>query len=98
MEVRYHWTLFKRETSDEPDFYFSIAPKEGIFKPDEAIEFIVTLKSGLYVPLFEFANLIIDEIPIEAIRNPPESLKAISMSSSSGLRPSLTYFEFDLIS
>jgi len=33
----------------------------------------------MYVPLFEFANLIIDEIPIEAIRNPPESLKALSL-------------------
>lgn len=56
--------------------YFKIVPAQGYFSPDEVIDFTISLKSPLYIPLFEYANLIIDEIPMEAIRNPPESLKA----------------------
>ena len=47
----------------------------GAFKPDEVVEFLITLYSVGYYPLSEFANLIIDDIPIEAIRNPPEALQ-----------------------
>lgn len=109
VQVQYHWSLFKNqkelELNDE-EFYFSIQPSEGVFQPDEVVSFEVSLKSSLYYPLFEYANLIIDEIPFESIRNPPETLQTQfgSMGEQQGVfgsnstRPSITYFEFELIS
>lgn len=60
---------------EDENFYFEISPNKGVFLPDEIVSFQITLKSDLYYPLFEYANLIIDEIPFESIRNPPDSLK-----------------------
>lgn len=77
VKVKYHWSLFKqgpgqKEMSlEDESFYFEISPSAGAFEPDEIVSFAITLKSDLYYPLFEYANLIIDEIPFESIRNPP---------------------------
>jgi hypothetical protein len=91
VEVKFHWTM----NDEEGQHHFSIEPNVGSFKPNEAIEFVIGLKSGHYVPLFEYANLVIDEIPIQAIRNPPESIKTTSTAAT---RPSITYYEFELLS
>lgn len=65
----------KFEIGKPEDYYFSIEPNDGYFEKNEIKKFKVSFNSRDPVPIYEYANLIIDDISIESIRNPPESIK-----------------------
>ncbi|KAL4510071.1 hypothetical protein ABPG72_010264 [Tetrahymena utriculariae] len=82
VRVKYHWSVSKTDVRqqrlnfDKPeDYCFSIEPDQGYFEPNEIKRFKVLFSSQDPIPIFEFANLIIDDISIQCIRNPPESIK-----------------------
>lgn len=50
-------------------------PQQGKIKGGETIHFEVYFSPDHAEPYFEFADLIIEDVPISAIRSPPEGLK-----------------------
>ncbi|CAD8087121.1 unnamed protein product [Paramecium primaurelia] len=108
VKVKYHWYLQNDDKElklEDEQNYYSIQPQEGYFQPNEIIDFKIFLQSEEYYPLFQTAYLIIDDIPFESIRNPPPNLRqqfenntqSVAIGSNS-IKPSITYFEFELIS
>ena len=67
MKVKYHWSIFKTdsqlELDDKEKFYFKIEPEGGTFNPDEHIQFKISFLTEINIPIFEYASLIIDDIP-----------------------------------
>lgn len=78
--MKYHWNIFKTDDKSSKfalnqDFYFKVSPENGFFEPGETKPFILEYNSLDYIPVYEYASLFIDDIPLQSIRNPPESLR-----------------------
>lgn len=58
----------------EEDYCFKIEPSSGYFEKGEVKEFIASFSARDPTPVYEYASLIIDDISIESIRNPPKSI------------------------
>jgi hypothetical protein len=52
-----------------------VVPQQGKIKGGETIEFEVFFSPDHAEPYFEYADLIIEDVPISALRSPPEGLK-----------------------
>ena len=75
--VNYHWSLYKVKHEheivlDEEDTHYKIEPSQGTISGGEQIEFKVTFNPLHAETYFEFADFIIEEIPISSLRNPPK--------------------------
>ena len=111
VKVKFHWGLYKNSnkdnklTLDENEQHsFSIAPKQGIFDSEAEITFKMEFMGEKPFLYYEYACLIIDDVPIEAIKNPPESIKTLrnekngpGYTGSNLARPSITYYELELV-
>ena len=83
VNVNYHWGIFQTSSIKNHDIhvlekekhYFEIKPNKGVFDPNEAIPFTFSFTGNEPIPYIEYACLIIDDLPIAAIRKLPESLK-----------------------
>lgn len=110
VRVKYHWNLFKTDKrnkqfniEDPKNFCFKIEPEEGYFEPDKPISFKLSFLTKEPIPIYEYASLFIDDIPIQSIRNPPQQLSDNGTNNQPGYfgsnsaRPSICYYEFELI-
>lgn len=80
LPVIFHWSIYKQKNSEkisleEQQTHFKVTPSQGKFKGGESLEFEVSFFPEHADPYFEFADLIVEDIPINAIRAPPEGLK-----------------------
>jgi len=106
VKVNYHWNIQKDSDEDVINHTrYQIEPSKGVFDPDVEIDFKITFESDISIPFYKDISLVIDDVPIEAIKNPPESIKQQALERKSAqndegerARPSLTYFDFSVIS
>lgn len=111
VKVKYHWGLFKNRNKDNKlsldeneTHSFQVTPKQGVFDSEAEIIFKLEFMGEQPFLYYEYACLIIDDVPVEAIRNPPESIKALMQEKvgpgyvgSNLARPSITYYEMELV-
>lgn len=111
VKVKFHWGLYKNSNKDNKlildeneTHAFSVSPKQGLFDSEAEITFNMEFFGEEPFLYYEYACLIIDDIPVEAIRNPPESIKTLIKEKqgpgyvgSNLARPSITYYEFELV-
>lgn len=111
VKIKFHWALYKNSnkanklTLDEnEDHSFSITPKKGLFDSEAEISFKVEFMGEKPFLYYEYACLIIDDVPVEAIRNPPESIQSLLKEKqgpgyvgSNLARPSITYYELEMV-
>lgn len=105
VKLNYEWKISKENASDPEleDLYsaakYSITPTKGFIDPDAVINFNIEFQSKLSMPFYKDVSLYINDIPFQAIKDPPELLKKQAQEQDlSTIRPSLKYFEFQLIS
>jgi len=106
VKVNYHWNIQKDSDEDVTNHTrYQIEPSKGVFDPDVEIDFKITFESDKAMPFYKNISLVIDDVPFEAIRNPPESIKlqalerkSVQNDENEKVRPSLTYFDFSVIS
>lgn len=89
MKVMYHWSIYKNKITDKislsgEETHFIVEPLQGSFNGYEEQEFIITFKPIHALSYFEYADLIVDDIPIQAVPDAPESLKALLGSNNAG--------------
>jgi len=109
MKVQYHWSIYKNKVTDKislsgEETHFTIEPLQGTFNAHEEQEYVITFKPLHAESYFEFADLIVDDIPIQAVPNAPEILKALlnpevpgpSYLGSNTRYPSFPYLSFSL--
>jgi hypothetical protein len=80
MQVPFHWSVFKHKNSQkislqDEETHYRIEPVQGKFLAGETKEFTVFFSPEHAEPYFEYADMIIEDIPIAAIRNAPEAIK-----------------------
>lgn len=103
VKVNYSWIVEKDRDLDENEpSHFSIEPQKGFFAGDSEIEFTMTFSSPRAMPHYQNMKLLIEDIPFQSIRNPPEIIvkqfeEHKNQDSSNTIRPSITYFEFPLV-
>jgi len=69
-----------------------VEPSQGKIGGKEEVEFTFFFSPDHAEPYFEFADLIVEDIPIQAVRNPPEGLKNFAAANTSkGRIPMPTY-------
>lgn len=78
--VPYHWSVYRQKNSEtislaDEETHYRIEPDQGKIGGGEAIEFKVYFCPQHAEPYFEFADLIVEDIPINAVRSPSEGLK-----------------------
>ena len=76
----FHWSCYKTKNSQkislqDEDTHYRIEPAQGKFLGGETKEFTVYFCPKHAEPYFEYADMIVEDIPIAAVRNPPEGLK-----------------------
>lgn len=83
--MKFHWSLFDEQvdrcaSTVEPSSptgasaCFSVEPQQGAFTRNEIKTFKVSFSSSEPTPVYAFASLIVDDISIHSIRNPPQSI------------------------
>ena len=111
VKVKYHWqvTLLEQESlyrgevnnisqETEKGETFTVHPAKGEFNPDETIDFEIEFKGSEVQPYYAQAEVIVDDIPIESIKNKEVLNLSSSLSFSKNKRTSLPYFQFHFIS
>ena len=78
--VPYHWSVYKQKNSEtislaDEETHYRIEPDQGKIAGGETVEFEVFFCPQHAEPYFEFADLIVEDIPINAVRQPSEGLK-----------------------
>lgn len=78
--VPYHWSVYRQKNSEtislaDEETHYRIEPDQGKIGGGESIEFKVYFCPQHAEPYFEFADLIVEDIPINAVRAPSEGLK-----------------------
>ncbi|EGR30726.1 hypothetical protein IMG5_124930 [Ichthyophthirius multifiliis] len=94
VEIKYHWALFKNEVKNKlvqnennnnNEFFFQIEPEKGIFEKEQILTFSISYFSQSSIPQFEFASLIIEDISLSSIKNPPQILKKMLLNSPNNI-------------
>jgi hypothetical protein len=108
MDIPYHWSLHSASDSSVAfDFlptHFSIQPLKGVFGAGKAQTFTVTFQPDNPVPCEQLADLFIEDIPLSAFTDIPDTLKnsallvggAVDLLASNGHYPSIPYLNFGL--
>lgn len=78
--VPFHWSIYKEKNSDkitlgDEQTHYRMVPQSGKIKGGETLEFDVFFSPDHAEPYFEYADLIIEDVPLSAVRSPPEGLK-----------------------
>jgi hypothetical protein len=95
--VPFHWSVFKSKniskiTLQEEVTHYKVEPNAGKLAGGESITFDVYFCPDHAEPYYEFADLIVEEVPINAIRDPPEGLKNFAAANvQKGRVPMPTY-------
>jgi len=59
-----------------------VEPVQGKIQAGQSQEFTFYFSPEHAEPYFEYVDLIVEDIPIQAIRNPPEGLKNFALQAS----------------
>lgn len=106
MDVPFHWSLHSGTDSTiafEPiPMHISIQPLKGVLTAGKTQTFSITFVPDEPKPCEEFADLFIEDIPMSAIVDIPDSLKkspllvggAVDLVASNGHYPSIPYLNF----
>lgn len=78
--VPYHWSIYKQKGAQkislaDEETHYRIVPAQGTIAAENFVEFTVYFCPQHAEPYFEYADLIIEDIPIQAVRSAPEGLK-----------------------
>lgn len=78
--VPFHWSVYKNKNLNkislqDEQTHYRIEPSQGRIPGGEVMEFEIFFSPDHAEPYFEYADLIVEDIPIQAVRNPPEGLK-----------------------
>ena len=73
LPIKYHWSIYDFYHQDEfnmigDETFFTIEPEEGTFKPSEEITFTISFKPINSVIYEQKLELVIEEIPFQAIK------------------------------
>jgi hypothetical protein len=60
---------------ENEDIHYRVSPAQGKILGGQFIDFELYFRPDHAEPYFEYADLIIEDIPISSVRNPPEGLK-----------------------
>ena len=110
MRVQYHWSIYKTKFVEKislagEETHYNIEPLQGVFAGNEELEFTISFRPIHAESYFEYADLIVDDIPIQAVPDAPASLKALltpagvggpSYIGSNTRYPSFPYLKFTL--
>ncbi len=109
MKVQYHWSIYKNRFVEKislvgEETHYTIEPLQGVFEGHAEQEFTVSFKPLHAESYFEYADLIVDDIPIQAVPDAPESLKTLlspgivgpTYLGSNTRYPSFPYLKFTL--
>lgn len=109
MKVQYHWSIYKSKFVEKislagEETHYTIEPLQGFFNGNEEKEFTISFKPLNAESYFEYADLIVDDIPIQAVQDAPEALKALlkpgvggpTYLGSNTRYPSFPYLKFTL--
>ena len=85
--VPFHWSIFKSKDTDkisleDQDTHYRIEPASGKIPGGGYIDFELYFCPLHAEPYYEFADLIIEDIPISSVRNPPPSLKSFAAANT----------------
>jgi hypothetical protein len=85
--VPFHWSIYKSKnqqkiTLENEETHYRVEPAQGKIRGGEAIDFEIYFCPLHAEPYFEFADLIIEDIPITAVREPPEGLKTFAQANT----------------
>lgn len=109
MKVQYHWSIYKNKFVEKislagEEIHYTIEPLQGVFNGNEEKEFQISFKPIHAESYFEYADLIVDDIPIQAVQDAPEALKELLKPGVGGPTylgsntrfPSFPYLKFTL--
>ena len=109
MKVQYHWSIYKSKFVEKislagEETHYTIEPIQGYFDGNEEKEFLISFKPLNAESYFEYADLIVDDIPIQAVQDAPEALKELlkpgvggpTYLGSNTRYPSFPYLKFTL--
>jgi len=85
--VPYHWSIFKQKNAQkislaDEETHYRIEPSQGKIPGGESQEFEVFFCPLHAEPYFEYADLIVEDIPISSVRHPPEGLKNFAAANT----------------
>jgi len=81
--VPFHWSIYKSKTTNkitlqDEKTHYRLEPNQGKFQGGEIKEFTLFFGPDHAEPYYEFTDLIVEEIPIQSVRNAPEGLKSFA--------------------
>lgn len=81
--VPFHWSIYKQKnqqkiTLENEDTHYRVEPSQGKIPGGAYVDFELFFCPQHAEPYFEYADLIIEDIPITAVRDPPEGLKTFA--------------------
>lgn len=87
IQFPFHWSVYRQKNSQkislqDEETHYRIEPAQGKFLGGETKEFSVYFCPQHAEPYFEYADMIVEDIPIAAVRNPPEGLKLFAAANT----------------
>lgn len=85
--VPFHWSVYKQKNQqkinlENEDTHYRVEPAQGRIPGGEFIDFELYFCPQHAEPYFEYADLIIEDIPITSVRDPPEGLKSFAIANN----------------
>ena len=86
--VPFHWSIYKQKNSqkislENEDTHYRVEPAQGKIPGGQYVDFDIFFCPQHAEPYYEFADLIIEDIPITSVRDPPEGLKSFAQANTS---------------
>jgi len=81
--VPFHWSVYKQKNQqticlENEETHYRVEPAQGKIQGGEYIDFELYFRPQHAEPYFEYADLIIEDIPIASVRDPPDVLKSFA--------------------
>ena len=85
--VSFHWSLYRSKSTNkiilnDEQTHYRLEPSQGKIQGGETQEFVLVFEPLHAEPYYEYADLIVEDIPINSMRDPPDALKAFAESSN----------------
>lgn len=85
--VPFHWSVYKTKATnkiilEDEETHFRVTPTQGKIGGGEIIDFEFFFCPQHAEPYFEFGDLIVEDIPIDAVPNAPEGLKGFMQKAT----------------
>ena len=77
--INYHWSVYKTKSDkiilEDEETHYRVEPATGQIEAEAEIEFKIFFSPLHAEPYYEYADFIIENIPINSMRDPPSALK-----------------------